>query len=320
MATGMDTIESSSCPNEPTLSIIIVNWNTRDLLAQCLESIYESQSSNTFEIIVVDNGSTDKSPDLVHTRYTNVSLIENRSNIGFARANNQAISFSRAKYVLLLNSDTIIQAETLTTLVAFLDDYPDVAVVGGQLLNRDGSFQASFGDFPTLLSEVAVAAGLSRIIYGRYYPSHNPSQSAIARSVDWVGGACLAARKSAIESVGGLDESFFMYFEELDWCYRFHLAGWRVCYLPEAKVIHLGGQSTSGSEEKKLIWLNHGRLRFFEKYKSHLTASTLRACLRVIAICKGMAWLGVALISDRRRDLAIRKIKANWLIATEAEW
>lgn len=319
MATGKDTIESSSGPNGPCLSIIIVNWNTRDLLTQCLESIYQSQTSYSIEIIVVDNGSTDKSPDLVRTRYRSVTLIENQSNIGFARANNQAISFSRAKYVLLLNSDTLVQAETLTSLVGFLDDYPDVALVGGQLLNRDGTFQASFGDFPTFLSEVAVAAGLSRIIYGKYYPSHSPAESTDARVVDWVGGACLAARKSAIESVGGLDENFFMYFEELDWCYRFHIAGWKVCYLPRAKVIHLGGQSTSGSEEKKLIWLNHGRLRFFEKYKSRLTASTLRASLRVIAICKGLAWLGVAFISRSRRDLAIRKTKANWFIATGTE-
>jgi len=298
------------------LSICVVSWNTKDLLAQCLASVYANTQDITFEVFVVDNASGDGSAQMVRERFPQVRLIENSENVGFAKANNQAIRESAGRCVLLLNSDTVVQPDALTQMIIFMDAHPDAGIVGGKLLDPDRSFQASYGDFPTFVSELLNITGLAKWLYGRYYPSHPPEESCEARAVDWVGGACLMARRTAIEQVGLPDEGYFMYSEEVDWCYRFHQAGWKIYFLPDAQIVHLGGQSSRLADEKKLLWLWRSRVRFLSKHRNVVWAWTLQGCLRIIGAVKTAFWFCIGSIHQKEREVAWRKVRANWRLAT----
>ncbi|MDH4136450.1 MAG: glycosyltransferase family 2 protein, partial [Anaerolineae bacterium] len=250
----------------PDVSIIIVNWNTKDLLAQCLQSVYDTVSDLAFEVIVVDNASTDGSPTMVRDHFPQARLIENRKNEGFARANNQAICASHGRYLLLLNSDTITQPGALEAMVHFADRHPEAGIVGCKLLNADGSLQPSWAQFPTFCSE----------LMGHNFRRRRPMADGLAYEVDWVGGACLLARRKAIEMVELLDEDFFMYSEETDWCFRMVRNGWKVYYLPGAEVIHFGGGSSQRASDEMLMQLYQSKLRFFRKHYGALPALGLR--------------------------------------------
>lgn len=265
-------------------SIIIVNWNTRDLLAQCLESVYTHPPNGDFEIFVVDNASTDGSAAMVRERFSQVRLIENAENLGFARANNIGIINSFGRYILLLNSDTVVLPDGLSRLVAFMDTHPDAAVIGPKSLNADGTFQASYVDFPTLMSELIVITGLARCLRGGYYPGHSLRQSLTVREADWVGGACMLVRRTAIQEVGVLDERFSMYAEEMDWCFRMRQRGWQVYYLPDAEIIHVGGASTPRNKALKRLRLRTSELLFFSKHYSKRQMLTLRGLILVVSL------------------------------------
>lgn len=298
----------------PRLSVIIVNWNTRALLTQCLESLAATAREVAFETIVVDNGSSDGSSALVRDGFSNVRLIENHENWGFARANNVGIRSSRSPLVMLLNSDTLVKPGALVRVVEFMEATPQAGVVGVKLLNPDGSFQASYNDFPSALSELVTTAGLARWVYGPYFPSHSPDESRNSRQVDWVGGACLTARRAAIDQVSLLNEEYWMYGEEMEWCYRFNRAGWQVWYLADAEITHLGGQSGVAIADKKLFWLSESRLRLLRHYTPGVTLAVIKLAVRVVAFCKTLAWLGIGLIGRRR--VAQSKAQANWRVAT----
>lgn len=301
---------------EIDLSVVIVNWNTRDLLSQCIQSALQGMDRLSFEVIVVDNASSDGSTQLLHERFPGVSVIANQTNVGFACANNQAIAVSRGRYILLLNSDAIVHASAPALMVEFMDSHPEAAVVGAKLFNPDGSFQASYGDFPGIFSELALSAGIDRLIFGKDFPSHSAAESIEIRNVDWVGGACLAARRSAVESVGPLDESYFMYSEEMDWCFRFRQHGWQVFFLPAAQATHRKGQSSVQADEQRAIWLHEGRMRFYARHHNGSAARFLSLSCRIIAVVKAVVWFCVAAFSGRRRESAKRKSRANWRMAT----
>jgi len=262
--------------SEFDLSIVIVNWNTRNLLAQCLGSVYDTVSDLDFEIIVVDNASTDGSVEMVRERFLQVRLIQNTENVGFARANNQAIALSRGRYMLLFNSDAIATLGAIQALVVLADVEPRAGIVGARLLNPDGSFQASHTPFPTLWQEFLILTGLGRLSRGRWYPSRGPEEDKGPQVVDYVGGACLLVRRQAVEEVGGLDEGYFMYAEEVDWCYRMKQAGWQVWYQPAAKVIHLGGGSSQNRRPQREAGLYRSRVRFFRKHYGDRAAWLLK--------------------------------------------
>jgi GT2 family glycosyltransferase len=247
------------------LSIIIVNWNTRDLLAQCLESVYAYPPAGDFEVIVVDNASTDGSAAMVHERFPQVVLIENGENMGFALANNQAIGRSHGRHVLLLNPDTVVQSGALDVLVRFLDEHPDAGAAGSMLLNPDGTLQPSCHPAPTLGREMWRLAHLDRLhpvaLYRmQEWPADRP------RLVDTVQGASLIVRREVIEQVGPLDDSYFMYSEEVDWCERIREAGWNVYWVPGSRVVHLGGQSTRQVGTPMFLQLYRGKLQYFRKH------------------------------------------------------
>jgi len=232
-----------------TVSIIIVSYNTAELLINCVASIREHAGNLDYEIIVIDNNSSDGSVALVKAQFPSVRIVANNSNAGFARANNQGYLLSRGRYVLLLNSDTIIKTGALDRLVVFFDLHQGAAVVGPRLLNTDGSMQVQCRrGFPRLINSVAYVSGLCRIfprnkILGSYITGY--MDKGVSHEVDAISGACMLVRRDVIEAIDGLlDEDFFMHFEDIDLCFRCKQHGYQIWYVHDAEVIHLKGRSS----------------------------------------------------------------------------
>jgi len=260
------------------LTIVIVNWNTRELLLACLRSIRPQDLPFTVEIIVVDNASTDQSVEAVKTQFPEVVVICNQTNLGFAKANNQAIKIARGEYILLLNSDAVLLDDALTQMAGLLEEKAEVAAVGTKLLNGDHSLQLSACGFPTVATLVFEALFLDRLfprsrVFGQYYLTYWDHND--VRAVGYVAGACLMVRGSVIADIGPLDEGYFMYAEEMDWCYRMSQRGYRTFYLPTAEVIHYGGQSSKIVRGEMFRHHLRSLLRFFAKNygKPHAVAA-----------------------------------------------
>jgi GT2 family glycosyltransferase len=258
------------------LSIIIVSWNTRDLLTRCLQSIYKTIDLPAFEVIVVDNASTDDSVGATRELFPKAQIIENRENLGFARANNRAAAISRGRYMLLLNSDAQLLENAVQAMFDLAEANPGAGIVGARLLNADSTFQASHTPFPNLWQEFMILSGLGRMLYGCWYPSRGPEEDRGPQIVDYVEGACLLVRHDAFEDVGGLNEGYFMYAEEVDWCYAMREKGWQVWYQPEARVIHLGGGSSQDRRTQREGDLYRSRLQFFRKHYGDRAAALLK--------------------------------------------
>ncbi len=249
------------------LSIIIINWNTRQLLLQTVESVYANPPGDySYEIIVVDNNSSDGSPEALTTACPGVRLIANRDNRGFGPANNQALKVASGRHSLLLNSDTIVQPGSLQKIIAFMDDHPQVGLCGVRVLNNDGTFQGSFADFLKLRSEFLILTGLGRRLKNKEYPSFNEAKSLESGSVATIQGAFMFARTEALRQIGWLDEQFFMYGEENDLSLRLKRAGWLTWYLADVTVIHLGGQSTRKNWSKMVWQLQKSKVLLFKKH------------------------------------------------------
>ncbi len=263
----------------PDLSVIIVSWNVRDLLAECLESVHASAPDA--EVIVVDSASSDGSAQMVRERFPWVELIAERENVGFTRGNNIALARARGRHVLLLNPDTVVHGDALARMVAYLDAHPQVGIVGPRVLNADGSTQSTRRRFPTLATAFFESTWLQgyapRRLLARYYVQDQPDAGTF--EVDWVQGCTLMARRAVYEQIGGLDEGYVMYSEELDWCKRAKLAGWRVVYLGEARITHYGGQSSAQVPARKHIYFQQSKIRYFRKFHGRAAAWTLRAFL-----------------------------------------
>lgn len=250
------------------VSVCIINFNTRDELDSCIASLEMGASSVTLEVIVVDNASIDGSAQMVRTKYPWVKLIENSRNVGFAAGCNQAIRHSRGRYILLLNPDTIVHDGAIEELVKFMDEHSDVAIVGPKLLNTDGTLQHSCRAFPTLLTGMFRNTPLERLFPSlkpvRQYLLLNHSHSE-PMEVDWVSGAAMLVRRKAIEVVGMLDEGYFMYCEDVDWCWRMRRAGFKVFYVPSAVITHAIGRSSDQLFVPMLIQRHRSMLRFYFK-------------------------------------------------------
>lgn len=322
------------------LSIVIVSWNVRDLLRRCLESIggaigpRASQGGSSskeygvtelsheetgleIEIIVVDNGSSDGSVEMVHDlrveegHFPNVCLIANEDNRGFSAANNQGISIAEGRYVLLLNPDTEIVGDALTALVAFADAHRDVGITVPQLLNPDGTVQSSRRRFPTLWTALFESTWLEPVaprgLLDRYYVVDQPDD--VVQDVDWVTGAAMLARREAIENVGSLDEDFFMYSEELDWCRRLKAAGWRIVYVPTAQIVHHGGKSSEQVVAARHLHFQTSKVRYFQKHHGPLAAEALRWFL-LANYAWQLALEGAKWLVGHRRSLRAQRIAA----------
>jgi len=302
------------------LSAIIVNWNTRGLLSQCLRPVYETVGDLDFEVLVVDNASTDGSVEMVRREFPQVRLIENAENVGFARANNQAIHVSRGRYVLLLNSDTQVLPDSLSRTVQFMDGHPGVGIAGGRLLNSDGTFQASYTPFPTLWREFLILSGLGRLLIRETFPSYGPRIEKGAHRIEgYMEGAYLIARQEAVEQAGGLDERIFMYAEDVDWCYRFHRAGWEVWYLPQATIIHHGGQSSRKRQGRMEAELYRSRVYFFRKHYGRTAAFCLKALIYAMTVAKMLVHGLVRFVTRGRRGRVVTGWRELRLALTGAD-
>jgi GT2 family glycosyltransferase len=245
------------------ISIIIINWNTKQLLLDCIASVYETVHTAAFEIIVVDNGSADRSVEAVAGKYPNVTVIANKHNEGFAKANNAAMRRMTGEFAVLLNSDTVLKDHALDRMLAFMKEHPRAGMCGPQLLFRDGSPQTSTGSFPKLLNELT-SASMVRFLSSRNQRALKPLFSRPA-AVDFIIGACMFVRKSAINEAGMLDEDYFFFYEEIDWCCRLNKAGWLIYHLPDIEIFHFGGQSTKNINLRARAESWRSRYLFFQK-------------------------------------------------------
>jgi hypothetical protein len=252
------------------LSVIIVNYNVRQFLENALASLTRAAAGMQVEIFVVDNASSDGSVEMVRAKFPGVTVMENSVNVGFARANNAAIRRAQGKYLLLVNPDTVVQEDTLRTMVEFFGSHPDAGLAGCKILNPDGTFQLPCRrSFPTPWVAFTKIFGLSALfpgsrLFGRYNLTYlDPDRT---YQVDAVSGSFMMITRAAFERVGGLDESFFMYGEDLDWCYRVQESGFRVYYVHSTQIIHFKGESTKRSEIDEIKLFYEAMELFVEKH------------------------------------------------------
>jgi GT2 family glycosyltransferase len=257
----------------PDLSIVIVSWNTRELLEHCLRSVFDKAGPLSLEVFVVDNNSQDGSPAMVRELFPNVHLIENEKNVGFAAANNQVFQKCASNLVLLLNSDTTIVGDALAKLVAFMRAHPEAGAIGPLLLHPRLQLSVlGCGYQPTLWREFNHQFGLSRFfphshLFRGLHLFTNAHDKEV-REVEWISGACLLVRKAVVEKIGGLNERWFMYAEDMEWCLRMLQAGWKLYSVPDAVVEHHLSASTTQRDDAALMSVGAARSYFVYKQKS----------------------------------------------------
>jgi GT2 family glycosyltransferase len=286
------------------VSIIIVNWNTKELLRNCLSSVYEYAGNVDYEVIVIDNASTDGSAEMVKNDFQQVILIENSDNRGFAAANNQGMAIAKGRYVLLLNSDTVVLDNAIADTVRFADENPQAAVIGCRVLNPDRTLQRTCFMFPSILNMLLSSTYLYKLFpKSRFFGRENMTwwDATDVREVDYVRGCFMLVRREGIEQVGLMDERFFMYSEETDWCYRFKKGGWKVVFMPKADIIHLLGASTKKKRTEMTLQVWGSLLLFFKKHKSVPTYATMCFLIAIFLILRIPYWLGLAICSSNNR-------------------
>jgi len=287
------------------LSIIIVSWNTRALLARCLESIFAYPPGHWYEVIVVDNASSDGSPEMVRKGFAQTRLIENHENIGFARANNLGILQCQGQAIMLLNPDTEIKPGAFQAILQFLDDHPKTGAAGPRILNPDGSLQFSCSPTPTLFRETLRLFHLPGMRPDGYYPMDRWDQTT-PRRADILMGACMVIRREALDQAGLLDEDYFMYSEEVDLCSRLGMNGWELYWVPTGQVVHYGGQSTQQVAQEMFLRLYESKLNYFRKHRGSLATLTYKLVL-VLAAFLRLSLIPFALLeSPARRSNHLR--------------
>jgi|WetSurMetagenome_2_1015567.scaffolds.fasta_scaffold272143_2 GT2 family glycosyltransferase len=305
----------SFTPHAVDYSVVIVNYNTRDLLRACLASVFGSSGDATLEVLVVDNKSDDGSVDSVRREFPRVLLIANDENAGFSKACNQGISASRGRHILLLNSDTEVFPDTLSNLKRFLDEQPSdqaIGVIGCKILNRDGSLQYSVGRFPSLFT---TAADICRPPHKRKFILHGYDD---VHEVDWVTGAFFLIDRRAIRDIGLLDENFFMYYEEVDWCLRAKKSGWKVIYYPYAAIIHKTPLASKRNDMsvRLAIEIRRSHLYYYRKNHSVMSYVVLSAGTLALLSLQWLRWrvipIGASATRQRNRELSRTLLTAVW--------
>ena len=286
------------------LSIIVLCWNDLKVLPDCLASIYATTRATEFEVIVSDNGSTDGSIDFVRGSYPQARLIENGRNLRFAKANNVGIRASRGEYILILNPDTIIREGALDEMVRFADAHPEAGAFGCRVLNADGSYQESARPFRSIRGEWITALGLRPLGFvssAFAADTYVGWKGETGRAVDWVSGCFILARRDLLERIGGFDEQFFYYFEDMDLCRQIRQTGCSILFHPKATIVHLGGQSTSKRFPPLTFALDGQitRYRYFSKYDG---APGVRRCRRISIVSNAVRLLGYGLRQMVRPD------------------
>jgi GT2 family glycosyltransferase len=305
------------------VSVIIVNWNARNYLLQCLESLSPDVCRHSMEIIVVDNESADGSPEAVEKKFPHVRLIRAGSNLGFAKANNLGVSQSRGRYLAFVNSDVKVLNNCLTTLVDYLEQHPEAGMAGPRVIGGDGRLQRSCRGFPTVWNmftrALALDAAFPRArIFSGFALLHWPQDT--LRPVDILSGCFWLVRRDSLQKTGLLDESFFMYGEDMDWCKRFWKAGWKVVFVPAAEAVHYGGASSANSPVRFYIERQRADLQYWKKHHSAPAVACyfLISCLHLALRSAGYAL--VSAVSGRKRAASAHKIRRSlaclrWMIS-----
>ena len=302
------------------LSLIIVSWNVRDLLQDCVNSIIVGRGHLNVEVVIVDSASSDGSPQMVQDefpqdRFPWIHLIACDNNVGFPKGNNIGLKTAVGRHILLLNPDTIVLGAALPQMVNYMDANPDIGVLGPQLLNPDKSVQSSRRRFPTMATAFFESSWLEPYAPAKLlqtYYAEDIADDAVA-DVDWVMGAAMLVPAHVVTQIGGMDEAYFMYSEELDWCRRIKDAGWRVVYYPEAKIIHYTGKSSEQAVTARHVNFQRAKLRYFRKYNGRFSAFILRLFLLCNylwqIIVEGIKWL-----LGHKRPLRCQRIRAYWQV------
>lgn len=288
------------------MSIVLVCWNNKKYLDPCLKSLYESEINFTFDVIVVDNGSTDGSMEMLREKYPQVMIIENGGNLGLSKASNQGIEATNGEFAMLLNNDTIVNGKAFNAMVEFLKTHPEAGAVGGKLLNGDGSFQAGYARFSTLWEEFLIVTHIGAAIWPGY-PSHLDTNT--VKKVGWLSSACLLCRRSVLDKVGKLDEGYFIYGDEADLQYRFSKAGQPVYYLPDITTTHFGGKSMNRWGRRKMVY--RGKLLFYKKNYGWLATTLLRIMVALATVVKLLYWGIIWLVSSKYREWAGHELSSN---------
>ncbi len=266
------------------LSIVIINWNSKKVLPECLRSICEQTRELEYEVIISDNGSTDDTLEHVRRNHPNFVIVENKVNVGFSEGNNRGIALARGEYVLILNPDTLILDRALDKWIRWADQHPEAAAFGCRVVNPDGSLQRSARPFPSLLGDWLAAlclrplGFLSPSLCSDTYAGWNGLSE---REIDWQSGCCLLVRRSVLNQMHGFDPIFFYSFDEVDLCFRIRKAGYRILYSPVPTVVHRGGQAAGLYPIPLIIEISRNRYRYFNKHyglsgarKSRITVLT----------------------------------------------
>ena len=299
------TLSAPTGPSVPDLSIVLVCWNNKAYLEPCLHSLYDNSPLCSFDVIVVDNGSTDGSQAMLREKFPDVQILENGRNVGLGRASNQGIEATQGRYILLLNNDTLVNGASLDAMVNFLDTHSEAAAVGGRLLNPDGSPQSYYNHFSTLREEFLIATRIGEMLWDAYPAVVDDDQ---VRSVGWIGSACLAVRRTALDQVGLLDDEYFIYGDEADLQYRLKRAGWDIYYIPTAHTIHYGGRSMDRWRRRQMVY--RGKILFYQKNYDATRTLALRAMLGGLSLFK-LAYWGVVALLPPQRERAQKELQSN---------
>ena len=286
------------------ISIIIVAWNVRKFVYDCLKSIYDQTQGIAFEVIYVDNASKDGTVEMVRREFPAVHIIENSENKGFIIANNQGIEVARGRYVLLLNSDTVVLDNAIARSVKFADEHPEAAVVGCKTFNPDGTLQRSAFMAHSVLNLLLYATYLYKLFpqsrfFGREFMTWWDFEE--VREVETVRGCFALVRRTAIDQVGVMDDIYFVYGDDIDWCYRFRRAGWKVLFTPDAQIIHYGGQTTKQLSRTFMFQLYGSKLLFLKKYGKPWAFPLARILLALYFLIRAPYWLFRGLLQPARR-------------------
>lgn len=270
------------------LSIVIICWNDRKFITDCLDSLVHDNTSVEYEVIVSDNGSTDGSIELIRSRYPTVNVLENGANLGFAKGNNAGIRVAKGDYVLILNPDTIVHPGALQKWIEFADRHPEAGAFGCRVLNPDGSYQNPARPFPSLMGDWIAALylrPLARVSDKFVSDTYVGWLGDTERQIAWQSGCCVMFRGGLLNDLGGFDEQFFYHFEEVDLCHRVWKAGFPIVYTPDVSITHLGGQSVGRFPVRFALERERGRYRYYYK---HFGKDVARQC-RYAAL----AWFGI---------------------------
>lgn len=302
----------SQTPQPRLVSVCIVTWNCRSLVVECLESFFFQPQGTQFEVIVVDNASTDGTPEAVAEAFPQVKLIRNVENRGFAAANNQALREAHGDYLFLLNPDTVLPPDALGELVRVADAFPQAGAIGPRLLNPDGSLQYSCRRWPSVK-----AALFRNTLFGRLFPGEPWTKEYLmmdwahdeVREVDWISGAAMFLRRQAVEQVGLLDEAFFWGSEDVDYCRRLRQAGWKVLYSPQPAIIHRIGGSTDQVVVRTIIRRHASWYRLYAKHFGHnpVRRWVVWALIWCRALALTISWVARYLWAVARKTLGAAK-------------